>query len=402
MSTESEVDCEQHRESDPSELQGSGEIFDSDSTSERSEVLPEISDRRRPVGRPATRNISDGNFRLRGKRFLCTYPQTPHAASAALTRLIVGLGANRYLVCRERHQDQSEHLHVYFEILRGFSSRNANSFDFESDGVSYHGNYQVVRSPRGAAAYVLKDGDFDQHGFTKAEIESLRKAARGNLSKHIGERLMQGDRIEAICRDHVDLIVRSDISRIQRQADAVRAYDIELADRVMIEFDLFDFMCFFWKDVPIRGRDPNNCLNLHYWIWGQPGCGKSQTFMNMPYRFYYVDDINNWALFDNSAFDAILFDDCDPNDLTKFGFSKLNRLLDCNPIRMNCKHGHANVVKKMPIIFISNWNILEFSAPGNSAFPAFLSRLHVLNVVRTPGADLYSTVNYCANPFHCV
>lgn len=399
MSAESQSDSE-HRESHQSELQAHGEIFDSDSSSELPDVLPQIFDGGRRPASEQRRNISDGNFQLRGKRFLLTYPHCPHLqGSAAAKELCIRLGANRYLVCRELHADKSEHVHVYLEILRGFSSRNAAAFDLVADGTRYHGNYQVVRSPRGAACYVLKDGDFDSFGFTPSEISTLRKLAQRLDLRRVGSRLLEGDRIEAIVREHPELGIRLDIQRVQRQYDAVRAFDDTLKDRVMIEFDLFDFCGFFWKDVPIRSIAPDGSRNLHFWIYGPGGTGKSQSFNNMPYRFYYVDDVDNWASFDNSAFDAILFDDCDPNALAKFGFNKLNRLLDSNPIRMNCKHGHANIVKKMPIIFISNWNILEFNAVGNAAFPAFLSRLHVLSVARTPLGPLYSSVRYLDNPF---
>lgn len=349
-------------------------------------IVPRRGDRHRP-----------DRFRLRGKRFFLTYPQCPHlGGSIAAAQLCTELGSNRYLVCRELHADKTEHLHVFVEFSTVFATCDPTRFDLRSDGHTYHGNYQVVRSARSVSSYVLKDGDFDSVGFTPQEIRDLRKLAKERTYERIGERLLAGDRVETLVRANPGLLLKFDIARIQRQADAVRSFDDSLKDRICDKLDIFNYR--FEFDVTKACR---NGGNYHVWLCGEPGSGKSTIFRSSPLRFYYVDDVNNWAQYDDANFDAILFDDVTPTSLHKFGFAPLNRLLDGPPVRMNCKHGHAPVNKKMPIFFVSNWNILNCTFPGDMSFNAFLTRLNILECTRTPQGPMFANISVLNNPFKC-
>jgi len=336
-------------------------------------------------------------FRLRGKSFLLTWPKCPHEGGvAAAVSKCTNLGAKRYLVCKELHADGDQHLHCFIELPANREICRANFFDLEFGGCEYHGNYQVVRSASRAASYVVKDGDYVSYGFSEDELRKLKRLATHKSSDEIAGRLLKGERIETVVLENPGMLIRYDLDRIQLQADRVRNFNNEFAKRSLTNISLFNYKYVFNPIAPCRGPGGN----LHIWLWGQPGCGKSTLFKSSGFRPYYVDDVNNWAMYDDNMYDFILFDDCVPNLLHKFGFAALNRLLDGNAdgVRMNKKHGFAYVLKKMPIFFVSNWNILECHFPGDSSFSAFLSRLNILECTRTPYGNTYANISVLNNP----
>jgi len=353
----------------------------------------------RPVrsidGRRGDRHLSQ--FQLRGKRFLLTYPQTGWAEGVtSATTLCQRLGANRYLVCRENHADGSQHIHVYLEVPGRISTRDEHFFDlFLPSGVRKHGNYQVVRSPRGAAAYVLKDDQYESFGFSAADIQQLKRLNRGKSSLAILTRGLAGERLETIALDYPEIVIMRDMQKVQAQIDRVRNYNPEHAKRIVEKITMFNYTYSF--DAAKACRGPGG--NLHPWIWGNRGTGKSSLFRATNYRFYCVDDVCNWVDYDDANYDAILFDECTPSILKKIGFSLLNKLLDGVPVRLNNKGGHVYVQKKMPIFFCSNWDIQQVKMPEDPGWEAFLSRLLFLQCIRCVQGPTYSFIIEDVNQF---
>jgi len=412
MSTESESDRE-HRESHQSELSedeniscGSKrhhhEIFATAGAIREMQIgnISPTSSTGGPVGssttttnsRLAERRGGDRHiFRLRGKRFLLTYPQTSWEEGVpAAVALCQRLGAVRYLVCRESHADGSQHVHVYLEVPIGISTGSPSFFDLELLGGSKHGNYQVVRSARGAAAYVLKDDHFESFGFSGPDLAALKRHNRGKASQAILERGLSGERIETIALDYPELVVQRDMQKIQNQIDRVRNFNNPLSKRILTSVPLFNYTYSFDPTKACRGPGGN----LHPWIWGAAGTGKSSLYRNSGFRFYSVDDVCNWVGYDDADYDAIVFDEITPTNLKKIGFALLNKLLDGFPVRMNTKGSHIYVQKKMPIFFISNYEIQTLEIPGDASFSPFISRLILLECRRAPpGSPSYSVIS---------
>jgi len=102
------------------------------------------------------------NFRLYSKQFFLTYPKCPLRPTLALEEIAYMIsGKSRdieeYVVAQEKHQDGSDHLHIYLKLDEKLSVRDATFFDL---GGEYHGNYQSVRSPARVKKYCTKGSNY--------------------------------------------------------------------------------------------------------------------------------------------------------------------------------------------------------------------------------------------------
>lgn len=96
-------------------------------------------------------------FRLQGKYFFLTYARCDLSKEALLNHIqeILGDNLDKYVICREQHEDGGYHLHAVVTTHRRVSVRNPRYLDVEE----HHPNVQVVRSIVAATRYVRKDGD---------------------------------------------------------------------------------------------------------------------------------------------------------------------------------------------------------------------------------------------------
>jgi len=336
-------------------------------------------------------------FNLHSRHILLTYPRTKHdEGRQAVLSVLNRVGAERYLVGFENHQDGSEHIHVYIDFQRKRHFRDVRAFDIECG--CKHPNVVTCRSYRGAIRYVTKDGRFDHAGFSEAEIDDIKAPRRSrnrpaSSQREIGKRLIAGERIETIASDYPELVVNSDLVKLRNNAIMVRAYNPELVKRVIQQVQIFNLTYYFNPELPCR-----NGGNYHLWLYGEPGSGKSTIFTNLAnqYRIYSVSDGANWAGFDSDLYDAILFDECTPETLTKTTFSVLNTIMDGRPYHLNSKGGaggagHQKFDKKMPIFFCSNWNVMNMTFKDNVSFPAFMSRLMICELKRDKTKEIFTS-----------
>jgi len=338
--------------------------------------------------------------------FFLTYPRTDHQEGRVqVLSLLSRLGAKRYLVCFEHHEDGQPHIHVYVQFHQKINVRRPDYFDINCG--CKHPHVQTVRSMARVIAYVAKGGVFEHHGFTPEEVREFtakrRSKNRISIKKTVGERLLQGERIEQLVKEWPELLF-SNIIQLQKCADMARAYKPELNNRVLQKISIFNIHYSFDQTKACRGANGN----LHLWVFGEPGCGKSTIFVNLAeqWRIYFVSDGRNWVDFDSDLYDCIVFDESTPTTLKETGFHVLNSIMDGRPTQLNSKGGAGGIGsqkfnKKMPIVFISNWNCLDIKLDSNPSFNAFLSRLLVIEVSRNRDMNQpqYATARQVENPF---
>ena len=106
--------------------------------------------------------MSANRFRLSGKHHFLTYPQCPISLGVAVN-LIKALYKEKLeyaLVCQERHKEKDKegccglHLHAVVVLKNRWDIRNQNALDLTHQGITYHGNYQRVKSLYGSIKYV--------------------------------------------------------------------------------------------------------------------------------------------------------------------------------------------------------------------------------------------------------
>jgi len=352
-------------------------------------INPQESRRRRPDNRRGDRHA----FRLRGLRFLLTYPQCPHEASVGLEAQLSSLGSERYLVCKELHSDGGQHLHAYVEFHSPQYFTRSDCFDFTHNGAPHHGSYEAARSARRAAAYVAKDGNVVSRGFTPAEIDQLRQSHRPPTDfASLGKRLLSGEAIEELFREQPQLIWFKDMNKVRLIASSVRHYDPLLKDSLLRSIAFYDTNV-TWSFDPARPcRAPDNGQYFPF-IWGPPNCGKSTLLKSAnakPYKFYHTPGtVSNWVGFDSNLCDCIVFDDASKETLLAVGYSVLNALCDGDPVQLNCKGGAALCHKRLPVIIITNYSPSVLFPTDNPLACASASRFRFYYVTPTHPSHKY-------------
>jgi len=328
---------------------------------ERIDRLPPIGSAGGRPGRVDTRTGDRHAYRLRGMRFLLTYPQCPHAAALRLSQKCTDMGSGRYLVCKELHADGGQHLHAYVEFPTARCYNSPGDWDFADDGgITYHGNYQAARSARRAAAYVAKDGEFISRGYTPAELDVLRRQGRPATDfSALGKRLLDGEAIEEIYRENPCLIWNKDIQKVRMTLNSVRLYDAAVKDSVLKSIPFYGrgLRWDFAESVSCRAGPDGQYFPF---IFGAPNCGKStllKTAGAKPYKYNHTPGaIANWVAFDSNLCDCIVFDDASVETLKAVGYSTVNALCNGDLPILNNKGGAARPHKWMPVIIITNYS----------------------------------------------
>lgn len=100
-------------------------------------------------------------FRINSAQFFLTYPKcelSPDEAHAAHSMLAEKskYTIKDYVIAREKHEDGTNHLHMWFVTDRKLNIGSPHFFDIGD----YHGSYEGVRSNKAVLKYVTKDGDY--------------------------------------------------------------------------------------------------------------------------------------------------------------------------------------------------------------------------------------------------
>lgn len=186
------------------------------------------------------------------KGWFLTYPQCSESKECAL-EFFKTLNIEEAVVCEEKHEDGSPHLHAYVKLEHGVDVKKAPTY-FDLNG--FHGNYQAARSWRACQEYVKKDGNYITFNI---DIESAeQKRAKRNR--------------EIIDRPLDELIESGIVSMMQ-------VPNIKKAKLIYEECKHNKFEV-----------DPTQKRGL--WIYGPPGVGKS--FKARQYPDLYIKSQNKW------------------------------------------------------------------------------------------------------------
>lgn len=186
------------------------------------------------------------------KGWLLTYPQCEESKETLLTFLQTKV-IEEAIVCEEKHEDGSPHLHAYVKLETGVTHVQAPTyFDFNN----HHGNYQPARSWRACQEYVKKDGNYVTFNL---EIDSAQqKKAKRNR--------------ELIERPISELVDSGVITILQ--APALKKAKLVYEECKNNNFEV--------KSDEKRG----------IWIYGPPGVGKS--YKARQYEDLYIKAQNKW------------------------------------------------------------------------------------------------------------
>lgn len=138
-------------------------------------------------------------FRLSGKQLFLTYPQCTEKKESVAERIEDFFGSYLplfYVVCEEAHKDGTPHLHCVISLRKKYDTRNAAALDALSGGS--HGNYQAVRSLKASLHYIIKAGNYIEHGIdVKAwlKAKAAKQSTKGTL---VAKLLQEGGSVEEV------------------------------------------------------------------------------------------------------------------------------------------------------------------------------------------------------------
>lgn len=150
-------------------------------------------------------------FRINSQQFFLTYPKLRTDLNELLG-LIQGIIGRynavviKYIVARERHQDGSDHRHVYLQLDKKLNIKDERAFDIQG----HHGNYQGARSSKNCIRYCAKEEDY----ITNIPIEAIQ-AARAEHRRTVAGRLARGESTpeEEVKKDSIYLFGYSNLKR---------------------------------------------------------------------------------------------------------------------------------------------------------------------------------------------
>jgi hypothetical protein len=269
-------------------------------------------------------NINSKKFRLRGLKFFLTYPRLPERddlQSSALAQYedIFKMTSSdfQYVMAVEKHEDGCPHLHVYLEFNTPQGIYSAGKLDLVFDGVTYHGNYQVVKSEHATLRYIVKSLDDPSAVFGNKDLPIHDGLYYTNIHDHLHSILV---------RDGFYAAVNTLYSVYPKQAVQNGSYlinNLQLMDgyyttRAAAErapkFTLDKF-----KNVPHEVKawlDSNKPMSVV--LWGPSGVGKTELAKAVLYakqkRVLFVREIQALKDFEDGFHDAIIFDDLNVSD----------------------------------------------------------------------------------------
>lgn len=110
------------------------------------------------------------NGRIKGKRFLLTYPQQDGEHHELFTFLDETKSIKRAVIAKEPHEAGGVHFHAYIELEQPVDVRNIRLFDWNGK----HPNIKPKRTKPewiAAAEYCRKGDDWVDFGFEEAEVD---------------------------------------------------------------------------------------------------------------------------------------------------------------------------------------------------------------------------------------
>lgn len=206
-----------------------------------------------------------------------TFPQCD-LTRAELGDHLLSLGPEIVVVARETHKSGDFHLHAWCEWSYKKHIRNARFFDFKGYHCNIGSTKKKEQNTRGnALKYILKY-DTDPWSFG-IDLESWKKTQKSHRST-VAEMIITGKKT-----------VREIVTEFPQEL-----YNM---DKLLKNYNLYKVLS---KDVPaIIPRD-------NYWIYGEPGAGKSYAIRALYPDDLFIKSANKW--WDGySGQTAVLLDD---------------------------------------------------------------------------------------------
>jgi len=336
-------------------------------------------------------------FTLQTKKLFLTFPQCIISKEVLLLNIQnFSWDLDWAIVCSERHEDGSPHLHAVINLKRMYRTTIASALDVLVGG---HGDYQKVKGRLWQAVkYIIKDGDwcastgFDPDEFVSAgssktstsyatiarlihEDPSLSPEAVFELAP--GKYLKDSAKIKSFMAEVA-------VWRARRHLSASTWVDIPTADLAGPSFRIAE-----WLNLNL-GK-PRSFKQPQLYIYGPVGCGKTHLLNQLEalISMYQIPSSEDWDDgYEDGVFSLAYLDEFKRNKTRSY----ILQWLQGSTMTLK-KKGLPPYVKKqnIPTIFLSNFPLLDlYSDPKYfGTLPALEARFLVVNVGYRQRLDLW-------------
>jgi len=265
-----------------------------------------------------------------GKRFFLTYAQCPESIQECIAFLQSKGDLKYYLVCAEKHQDGSPHLHACVEF-KTHQRKPVDWLDFNGK----HPNKQDPRVWQACRAYCKKDGDFLEGPEEEETVD-------------IYEKCKQFDNEE-------DWMAHCASTRVSFQYAVWFWSRVHQDTCTILTNEHEGVMHQSLIDYPFDAYY-HRCLILR----GPTGCGKTTwAKRNMPLPILFVSHIDKLGDFRAGYHKSIIFDDVDFNHYPRT--SQIHLTDWENPRQIHIRHRVANIPAGVFKCFTcNNWPLGEY------------------------------------------
>lgn len=294
------------------------------------------------------------NFRLQGSCFLLTWPRCSTSKETVLERLKTMEHIEWAIVCTEKHQDGTPHLHAAVKFLERIRSRNPRHFDFCAES---HGNYQACRSTKGAVRYVVKYGTYVSHNLDVDSYLSISKSQKAATMVSQGKTLKQVyDQDPGFFLLHKRKI--EELSSWLNQMNQVPKLTWKKIEESAISLmNSQNRLIFEWLNQNLFQKRPYGSLDLY--IYGATKMGKTSlvNWLDDYCRIYWLPPQEDfYDEYDDDCYDLCVLDEFRANKTIQF----LNSWCQQSVLPLK-KKGITNVLKRkhLPTIILSNYSLEE-------------------------------------------
>lgn len=295
------------------------------------------------------------DFRVHARNILLTYPQACFIENKeALHEFLMTKGPSKCIVAREEHQDGNQHFHALLQWKEKKNIQNAHYFDYQH----HHPNIQAAKGWRASLKYVIKEGDYINHGWIVQDdaediFEVLHELVRagGNATEIIRETIgrtgTRGLKLYCQISAYADRMTKPSVVYMQ-----VKDYpaDFKIND-VCLRAKLAAFKHDFMQGCADRGTRKS------LWLYGASRLGKTILARSLGTHWYMCNAWNIEQYSDDAEFGVL--DDL-PWESLKFYYKGL---LGCQKdVTVTDKYKKKSVIKGgKPVIVLTN-HLPDFAA----------------------------------------
>ena len=304
-------------------------------------------------------------FRAEGVHWILTFPQCSISKEEAMKNITSkeNLSVKAVVVSRELHADGHYHLHIIIVLNEKLRTRRQDYWDFVG---GKHGDYQVIKYPKKAYAYVTKE---DKDPMIFGTVPNIFLESKKSKSDIAAEMIQSSSSLQPIIQAMPGFAMLNLTKMI-----AFRSYVTNVCSTKSLRH----------LDLPIK-YDGDHASTLYIiewlngnlltsrrfkqrqlWIYGPPNTLKTSLLikLNEYLRVYPVplgEDF--YDTYDDDAYDLIIADEYKAQKTITF----LNDFLQGGmAMNLRIKGGQIMKRKNLPAIFCSNHSISEAYHKANA------------------------------------